>query len=90
MGKEPILSYLVRLSDIATDAAHQHVLDEHGVRLIAHLEHVFRIYLPETVVGGLQVVQSLTHVALRREHYGLQTIFSIRNLQKKNLLNKKN
>ena len=37
----------------------EHLLDQQGMRLVAHLEHVLRLDEAEALVGGLEVVEGL-------------------------------
>mmetsp|Transcript_7986 Transcript_7986/g.21682 ORF Transcript_7986/g.21682 Transcript_7986/m.21682 type:complete len:249 (-) Transcript_7986:279-1025(-) len=61
------------LHALANDARHKH-----GMGLIAHLEHVVLVDQTETVCSGLQAVERLTHIPVRRENDRLQPVIRVR------------
>lgn len=68
---------LERLVDAFVGAMLDHLLDEQRMRLVAHLEHVLAVHMAEPVHGRLQVVDRLTHVALRREYDRLDAVVRV-------------
>ena len=50
------------------------------MRLITNLEHIGLVDVAETTVGGLKIVQGISHVTLGREDDGLQPTIGVRDL----------
>ena len=50
------------------------------MRLIANLKHILAVYVTETVESRLQIVYSLTHIALSGEDNRLEAIVSVAKL----------
>lgn len=71
---------LVSLVNILSNTSLEHATYEHGVRLVAHLEHVLGADVREALRRGLQVVQSGAQVALCRKHYGIHALLCVRQL----------
>ena len=59
----------------------EHFFDQEWVGFVANFEDVFAIYVTKTIVSGLEIVQSLSHIALGCEDYRLETIVGVGNLR---------
>lgn len=70
-------------TDLTQAALFQHLFDGQWMRLVANFEDIFVVDMAKTVVRRLQIVESLSHVSLRRKNYGIQTILGVRNLKKR-------
>ena len=69
VAERPHLVELVeRRIDLAPVARRQQLVQQHRVRLVAHLEHVVRTHEPLARPCRLQVVDRLPHVPLGGEH----------------------
>lgn len=44
---------------------------------IADFENILTVDVTETIVGGLEIVDGLSHITLGSEDYGLQAIVSV-------------
>ena len=72
--------YLHGLVKLLLHAVLDHLLDEDGMRLVAHLEHVLAVHVSEAVVCGLQIVDGLSHVALGSKYDRLKTVVRVAQL----------
>jgi len=74
-------SYFISFVYISVDAVLKHFLHQHWMRFITDFENINLVDVAKSIEGGLQIIQSLSHITLSSENNSLEAFLGVGNLK---------